>query len=768
MKLSGILHKILITAVLLLTLLTLASCGKDPTPQPPAPPPNDGTLNLVADGKLICTIVRPDTGSNIVKEAASYIKSTALKQGIEAKLSNFGKNDINAYEILIGETEYFPKEAIKDIDVDRLGINGYLIKRFGAKIIIMAQNDKSLLTAVNYFTDNFLNVSANKTSIPENYQRIISSGTYAPVLKLAGSSITEYGLTAEAELTDSLSNLASMIKTKTGYTLTDSGSKKIILTTEGAQNDIITANFENGNLIIRAKTALQMKKAVVCFWYENLAYKTGEIDLSADLNYSRNLSETVFYSDFNVTQSNDQCCFNEMLAAHDYANSNGYKVFADYNAKYYISTPRKTISIKTDVEWGNAEITIDDSGITSANDGRSWVFTVKSGNYSTSISVSNIKNTPDENGNIITKDTTKLLFDPPLTQTSIVTFYDNTKKQYIREGANANSGQNKKDTVVVYPDGTIDTNAPFMWDFDYISSISVLPIDEDRLTVNGGVFTTIANQTGTGNYYTRGIRILRSNTVVDSLKHYVVGEGTISDPYEGFFNINNTAYVTLQNCIFTGRKYYGLGGTYDFSIGNSISVSLVNCSQTNDIANKNYWGIMGGNYIKNIVYDSCAFSRFDAHSGIANATIKNSIIGHNGVSIVGYGTLLIEDSIFLSDRIVQLRNDYGASWDGDIIIKNARVSPVNLSTVNIILGSTARYHDFGYTCYMPTNVIIDGLVIDNARSVYVFSNYDSNCLSADDDPPYVKTQNISIKNSTHEPIICPNPYLLPDVNYTYE
>ncbi len=693
-----------------------------------------------------------------------HIKNSAVKQGIDAKLSNFGKNDVNAYEILIGKTEYFPNDAIAGIDITALGIEGYLIKCYGSKIIIMAQNDKSLLTAVNYFTDNFLNVAANKTSVPKDYLLINSSGRYTPSLKLAGSSIYEYALVADQNFQDSLSDLGNMIKEKTGHTLNATGEKKIILTSEGAVADIVTASFENGNLVIRAKTDVQMKKAVVCFWYENLGHKTGNIDLSANLNYSRNLSETVFYSDFNVTESDSTCCLNEMLAAHNYANSNGYKVFADYGAEYYISTTRRTIPIKTDVEWGNAKITIDDSRVT-VSEGYSHVFSVSSDKSSYSLSKDTITS--------LDRNMTNLGITLP--QKSIVTFTDSSTRHYIRYGENASGGSSKRDSIVVDVDGSIDMNAPLMWDFDNITSISVRPIDETTLTISGGVFTTIANNAPRDyNYYNRGIGINRSNTLVNGIEHYVIGEGNDGDPYSGFLVIGQSAYVTVQNSVFTGRKTYSSAsggvnmGSYDISISNSISTSFINCAQSNDISDTRYWGIMASNTSKNIVYEKCAFSRYDAHKGVTNGMIKDSIIGHAGVTIVGYGRFVIENSVIMSSRMITLREDYGATWEGDIIIKNSSVMPKSPQSIYLIYGATNPYHNFGYKCHMPTNVIIDGLTVENNSSVFLFSNYDRAYNSEDYVPNYSITQTVTVKNSNVDINISDNKYINSNIEYIKE
>jgi len=47
--------------------------------------------------------------------------------------------------------------------------------------------------------------------------------------------------------------------------------------------------------------------------------------------------------------------------------------------------------------------------------------------------------------------------------------------------------------------------------------------------------------------------------------------------------------------------------------------------------------------------------------GVANATIRNSTLGHMGINAIGEGLLLIENTKIMANRIVNLRNDYGST-----------------------------------------------------------------------------------------------------------
>ena len=67
------------------------------------------------------------------------------------------------------------------------------------------------------------------------------------------------------------------------------------------------------------------------------------------------------------------------------------------------------------------------------------------------------------------------------------------------------------------------------------------------------------------------------------------------------------------------------------------------------------------------------------------------------------------------------------------------------SAAYLILVNNSQDHDFGYTCYMPENVIIDGLSVNTYAKTYVFQvkgiSETTEALY-----PYVPTKKVSAKN----------------------
>jgi hypothetical protein len=199
-------------------------------------------------------------------------------------------------------------------------------------------------------------------------------------------------------------------------------------------------------------------------------------------------------------------------------------------------------------------------------------------------------------------------------------------------------------------------------------------------------------------------------------------------------------------------------GTYDLSVNRALNVSFVNCSQTNDINDTKYWGILGSNFCKNLLYDGCTLSRFDAHQGVANATIRNSVLGHMGINAIGCGTFTVENTRIYGKSLINLRSDYGSTWEWEFIIRNCIFVPEAGKPANAVLinGSYTGLHDFGYTCYMPERIIIENLEIDDSNHP---ANYTGPAIFADFNPkkkdtsyqerfPYIITKEVILSKVT--------------------
>lgn len=459
----------------------------------------------------------------------------------------------------------------------------------------------------------------------------------------------------------------------------------------------------------------------------------------------------VHYADFGAKGDGKTDDMKAIAATHEFANQHHLKVRADDGATYFIGGKDQTAIIQTDTDFGKAIFLIDDTAVENRN---APIFLVKSSQEEVKLDgISSLK-----------RDQQKI--DVSLEQSALITVSNSNVKHYIRFGLNPTNGSPQTDIFLVDKNGNVDGKAPIIWDFEQITEITALPIDEQPLRITGGIFTTIANKEESKyNYYQRNLSVKRSNVTIDGLEHRITGEGEQGAPYSGFVNISNATNVTVKNTILTGHKtYVTIGradkpvsmGSYDILVNRALNVSFVNVSQTNDIDDSTYWGIMGSNYSKNIIFDSCTLSRFDAHMGVANAAILNSTLGHMGINAIGSGTFLVENSEIRGRNLINLRSDYGSTWEGELIIRNCTFVPAGGRSISAALigGYNSGQHDFGYTCYMPEKITIENLKIDDSNhpenylGPAIFGNFNPEMTddSYQEKFPYVISKEVILKN----------------------
>jgi len=411
-----------------------------------------------------------------------------------------------------------------------------------------------------------------------------------------------------------------------------------------------------------------------------------------------------------------------IVAAHAAANEKGLPVKAGSGKTYRIGGGDIVAVVHTDVDFGDARFVIDDTAVKNRN---VPVFRVESRTEALNIG----KMKPLKRG---AKEIGRTLPRP-----CHVELVYRGKRRYIREGLNRNAGEPQQEVLLVDVSGKIDPATPVLWDYPSFTRVTARPVDSKPLVIRGGVFTTIANRAESKyNYHSRGIRVERSNVRICGLRHEVSGELDHGAPYLGFIEVFHASDVVVEDCVFAAHRTYktigaaGLPvpmGSYDITVNHSANVVFRNCRQTTDILNRRYWGIFSSNYSKGVVFDGCVFSRFDAHMGVAGATIRNCELGHQGINAIGAGTFLVENTRVRSSSFFNLRTDYGSTWDGDLVVRNCVFAPPKCDRACLVWGKNSGKHDFGYPCSMPRKVTFEGLRIDDSAvgkgGIYLFDDF---------------------------------------------
>jgi len=433
----------------------------------------------------------------------------------------------------------------------------------------------------------------------------------------------------------------------------------------------------------------------------------------------------VTYEDFGAVGDGIHDDMPAIVAAHEYANENKIPVRAKDGAEYYIGGRDLTAVIKTDTNFGSAKFIIDD---------------VKLDNIKASIFkvVSDYKDEPIELSSVCAGQK-HLELSGSGTYYVRVTAPD-TRRVYIRKGLDMNNGAVPSEAFIVAEGGEILTQ--INWDYPEIASAYARCVDDEPITIEGGIFTTVANQwICKYDAHTRNFSIQRSHVTVKNITHYVTGELDHGAPYGGFLSVGASYDVTLRDCLLTPHFTYMTEskipgqmvsmGTYDLGFNYSIGTKLINIKQTIDIQDTRYWGLMGSNFCKDMTLEDCTISRFDAHCGVTNVTVRNCKLGYMGFNLIGFGKCLIENTSINANFFITLRPDYGSTFNGDVIIKDCTWIPRVAHATTFIKAQNTGDHDFGYLCTMPRTITIDGLYIDDSaiktecESYHVFSSYDA-------------------------------------------
>ncbi|WP_028977980.1 hypothetical protein [Sporolactobacillus terrae] len=416
--------------------------------------------------------------------------------------------------------------------------------------------------------------------------------------------------------------------------------------------------------------------------------------------------KNVMYEDFGAKGDGVTDDYQAILAAHLYANEHDLPIKGRSNANYYIKDAPASIPIKTLVDWNEAQFIIDDTELTGST-------------TNTHIFIILPSNDPIDVSEQITSLASNTTYIPALAVYGDVLLHviNSNKKQFIRTAPNVDGGYNQQEVIRVCNGNVL---SHINWDYEIVTSAMIYKNDKNKLRVGGGHFNTLVNKLENvyGNGVDRGIYIRRSNTIL-SISHNINGESSTqtSKPYNGWISAMYCCDLVLRDTTLSAHRiFYDENnipmGSYDLALHLCTDILLENVGQFNGIMDSSLWGVMASNYTKDVKLVNCKINRYDAHRGVHNLTIDNSIIGYQGINIIGSGLLQLRRTKVNCNQLINLRADYGSTWDGVIKIRNCELIPTDLTQtdIKIVFFVNREDHDYGYRCYFP-NLDIDGILI---------------------------------------------------------
>lgn len=823
-------------------------------------------------------VVTSKAGGDGMYAAEEFVKALRAR-GIEMNDVAMDSETTGAVgcEIIIGSGAVGRGDACK-ITERELGTDGTVLKIVGNKIVIAGATSSLSTAAFNKFVSETLGITDATGGI--DYLEVDSSCCYEKTseyilnsIKIANNDLSGYGFVLDVSAAMSygvaeINAFHDRLFEISGYWLNyvpvvsanfETGKYFVIRYTEDAGDTGFRAYVSGDDFIIECAHKNVFDDAFKKFANTNILFKSGSISFDSNYLYE-DVVNVVYYEDVlpgkNTAAVGDgtTCDFEAIYNVHIFANQGGQKVMSKKgsSAVYYISAKNftKQIPIRTDVDFCGATFRINDVGEDAYANRKKGLF-VLDRDYKAVGYYDNDKNVVvvDENGNpVLDKDnniqmTTDGVIDKEefknitieigqtsfpwivdyLSGKSLVRVTNKLHRDFIRHGANQNSGAYRTDIFVVNTDGTLESDSLPVFKFDNISAIEIFRADEKPITVENGNFINICCRTVESTEYIingadddktndiktthankfheyyRGFVVNRSNATMKNIKHtmeaepelgwYLEGCGYTPDakhynpnngkiwygsrhesyPYYGFVFANHTYNFTLTESELTGHTTYyedkpataSTGweipapvpmGTYDFVLEYSSKITFNEVIQTTptDLVDTRYWGIMSSNGCKNLTFTGCEINRFDAHRGFWNATIKDTIIGHS-FQVIGGGTLYVENvTKQAKSNFMTFRGDYGTTFEGNITVVNcthearktysswtgSAATAGKEGTVYLFNCDYPTYNqgystkdpyggywtwDFGYTCYMPINVVIDNFK-SSSTNTYVFND----------------------------------------------
>ena len=825
----------------------------------------DGLI-LIENGKANFRIVQASTNGAPLRAKAFVDRLAELGITVEKPVSDRDASAVADCEIIFG-ADISNREGC-DIDSKYLGSDGYMITVVGNKVVVAGGSEKALSKAYDIFMSQVLKINARtKKGDIDNLavkleKDIVKLTDYLiDTITVAGNDLRDYVLVintpdVEYEL-ENVKAFRNKLYTESGYWLEtgdyaslDSYAHKLVISyTKEITNDggdgFVGYVDENGDFYIECAYANSFNAAFAKFTESVIFGKMGNVIISDDFKQTEVVSR-VYYSDFGAVGDGKTDDFKAILDTHLFANDGGQKVMGDYGAKYYIGdTFDREIPVRTDTDFNTATFIINDKGDTAYENRNLGFFQIAREYSQVNYNKAQIEELCGAGHTISLTDRELPWITPLLDGKSLVRVINGNHRDFIRHGANENSGSTRRDTYVINPDGTLEEDVPIAFEFTEITKIEVNRVDDNPITIENGFFEhlcceTVAKTNFAVKYhaYYRGIKIYRPNTTLKNIKHTMKEEPTLnvfgtkdkmgdtkvgastygtrdeSYPYYGFFYVQQTYNTHIQDCIIDGHTTYyedkpftaSTGsvpnpvpaGSYDLIVENSSRTYLKNVVQQDNeytgLGDQRYWGIMSSNFNKNIHFEDCKINRYDAHQGFWNATLKNTTIGHS-FNVVGGGYLYCENVTKITgSAFISHRGDYGATFDGDITLINCehvamrsyysnQATPGkedydNLYDSSVIIssgfstsnsgavvyktdsnGNTVKdengepiiekegrywYWDFGYTCYMPRNIILDNFK-SGAKTAYVFNQL-PDIVFGDIPNQYQLTESITYRN----------------------
>lgn len=614
---------------------------------------------LVEDGKANFNVVVTSKAGGSGMFAASSLITKLRAFGIEMNDVAMDTESAGSVgcEIIIGAGASGRGDAC-NITERELGTEGTIVKIVGNKIVIAGGTEALTAAAFNKFVEESLGITNTTRAV--DYLEVDSSCCYTKTseyiissITIANNDLSNYGFVLDVSYAmafgvEDITAFHDKLFEISGYWLNyvspmnanlQTGKYFVIRYSEDAGDTGFRAYVEGDDFIVECAHRNVFNDAFKEFANKTFLFQNGKLSFASDYSYTKVVNIVYYEDSYNgkpgAVGDGTTCDFEAIYNAHIFANQGGQKVMSKKGASatYYISAESftKQIPIRTDVDFCGATFKINDLGESAYANRKKGLFILER-DYAGVGYYDNEKNVEvvDENGNPVLDDngnvqtTTDGIIDKEefkdvkiskgqtsfpwivgyLNGKSLVRVTNKLHRDFIRHGANQNSGAYRTDIFVVNVDGTLESDSLPVFEFDNIGAIEIYRADEKPITVENGNFINICCRTVAStkyiingadddesndivtthanlfHEYQRGFIVYRSNATIKNVKHtmqdepdlgwYLEGCGYTPDslqdkgygsrhesyPYYGFVFATNTYNFTLTDSELTGHTTY--------------------------------------------------------------------------------------------------------------------------------------------------------------------------------------------------------------------
>ena len=318
-------------------------------------------------------------------------------------------------------------------------------------------------------------------------------------------------------------------------------------------------------------------------------------------------------------------------------------------------------------------------------------------------------------------------------------FIEDSSKRWFRKGS-GESGGNPTGEIITFDSETGELLTGVDFTYNDLDTVRVFPIRNNGISIGNGSFLTRTNNqvyTSSSRSSTtyRGIRVrYTGNVTLHNITH-TLDENThknsnsyqsnaMGNYYAAFIALQTDAYIKLDSIDLAAHtpvlryKSDVYNGTYDLGVQNVAYLYMdrlgYGSTYSNDITNNDRWGMLGTNQTKAVFLENSIINRMDAHRGITDLYIRDTVLGCKGLTVDGQGKFLAENVVFdQAYQPISLRQDYGAAWNGDMYFQGISFF-LPTDGAYLIYANNTQNWDFGYRSYFP-NMYLNDVYISSSN-----------------------------------------------------